>query len=298
MIVDGQRNLKVHFAAVENIDQLCSAKAAGVKYLLFTCFPLIAEKVGIKTIKIGCGIQPIQIPSLLQKHSRHTIMDSGLFTLMFGSHSGKKDATFIEKWYDNLIGFVSEASFKGTVVEVDCQKVLGVDAAWKFREKMRSDLENRVINVFHKEDGQKGLDRLIEFSDYIAISVPELRFMGQKNYVPKIANYIKSKKPSIDIHLLGCTEAKLLNELSFCSTSDSSSWTSSPRYGTIRTLGGSKSIGQVNENGNEFIELKSRVLDFAQQNNIKLSNLNRTTKTALSALSNLQIYTVNAGDQS
>jgi aspartate/glutamate racemase len=88
--------------------------------------------------------------------------------------------------------------------------------------------------VFHKEDGQKGLDRLIEYSNYIAISVPELRFLGQKNSVVQIANYIKTKKPNIDIHLLGCTELKLLKELSFCSSADSTSYKSGIRYGFIK----------------------------------------------------------------
>ena len=49
------------------------------------------------------------------------------------------------------------------------------------RENERNTFpNNRIINVFHKEDGKKGLERLIEFSDYIAISVPELRVIGTK----------------------------------------------------------------------------------------------------------------------
>ena len=51
--------------------------------------------------------------------------------------------------------------------------------------------DNRIINVFHIEDGMKGLDRLIEFSDYIAVSVPELRILGKKNHTVKLAHYIK-----------------------------------------------------------------------------------------------------------
>ncbi len=95
-------------------------------------------------------------------------------------------------------------------------------------------MPNRQINVFHKEDGQKCLDRLIEFSDYIAVSVPELRVLGQKNYTEKIVHYIKNKKPSIDIHLLGCTENKLLKQLSFCTSADSTSHKAPARYGSIQ----------------------------------------------------------------
>jgi hypothetical protein len=109
---------------------------------------------------------------------------------------------------------------------------------------MRLELpKNRIINVFHKEDGQKGLDKLIEFSDYIAISVPELRSLGQKNHTEKIANYIKNKKPSIDIHLLGCTENKLLKKLNFCSSADSTSWVSINRYGWFKYNNGKETVG-------------------------------------------------------
>ena len=153
-----------------------------------------------------------------------------------------------------------DGEFKGTVVEVDCQKVLGVEKAWEFREKMKLDLpNNRQINVFHKEDGQKGLDRLIEFSDYIAISVPELRAIGQKSYTEKLANYIKNKKPEIDIHLLGCTENKLLKNLNFCSSADSTSWVSLNKFGWFKYNDGVKTHS-IKKSNISREELKNRYL--------------------------------------
>lgn len=239
MIVPNQSNLKVHFAAAENNNHFCELKAGGAKYLLFTVFPLICQKFGIKTVPYGNEI--VNTGKKIYDNTNHCIMDSGLFTLMFGSHKGNKDEKFIEQWYNELLNYVHTREYKGTCVEVDCQKVLGVAKAWEFRKKMKKELpNNRQINVFHKEDGQKGLDRMIEFSDYIAISVPELRFLGQKNYTERIANYIKNKKPNIDIHLLGCTELKLLKNLSFCSSSDSTSWNSGVRYGLITLRNGKK----------------------------------------------------------
>jgi hypothetical protein len=112
---------------------------------------------------------------------------------------------------------------------------LGIDAAWEYRYKMRDMLQNKQINVFHIEDGQKGLDRMIEFSDYIAISVPEIRLVKQnhKEAVYRLACYIKNKKPGIDIHLLGCTEADLLKQCRFCTSSDSTTWQQANRYGHI-----------------------------------------------------------------
>ena len=177
----------------------------------------------------------VDIPTKINREMLHTIQDSGLFTLMFGARKGKKDEALINKWYDGLVEFTLQHGQNVTCVEIDCQKILGVEKAWEFRERIRKDLPcNRIINVFHFEDGKEGLDRLIEFSDYIAISVPELRILKKKNMVPKLARYIKSRKPDIDIHLLGCTELALIKECSFCTSADSTTWTIPKRFGFIK----------------------------------------------------------------
>ena len=177
----------------------------------------------------------MSIIKVQDKEMKHVIQDSGLFTLMFGADKNKKvDHEFLEKWQDKLIKFVNQNKLNCTCVEIDCQKVLGVDEAWFFRKRMRDLLPNRIINVFHYEDGKTGLDKLIDFSDYIAISVPELRIIKPKTYkkhAVQIAKYCKKKKPSIDIHMLGCTEYSMLNKLRFCTTADSTSWLSGVKYG-------------------------------------------------------------------
>jgi hypothetical protein len=244
MIVENQSNIKVHFAGAENlIRSNLILKGVNSNYSLFTIFPYLCNNFGIKHGYQNKGQTYAEVAQNNYVNSKHCIQDSGLFSLMFGSYKGAKDEAFISKWYDNLVETTSDGNFKGTCVEVDCQKVLGVQKAWEFRERMKIDLpNNRQINVFHKEDGQSGLDRLIEFSDYIAISVPELRSLGQKNYTEKIANYIKNKKPAIDIHLLGCTENKLLNKLNFCSSADSTSWVSLNKFGWFKYNNGKETV--------------------------------------------------------
>lgn len=234
-------NIKVHFAGAEVQNQFIAVKELGVKYALYTAFPfverMVFEKPKSPIIPLNYqNSDPFKlIPLNITSSMKHVIQDSGLFTLMFGSQNGTKGEYFMDKWYDALIEFSQKYSSGATCVEVDCQKVLGVEKAWHFRQRMRNDLpNNRIINVFHLEDGMNGLDRMIEFSDYIAISVPELRFAGKKNYVYQLACYIKNKKPEIDIHLLGCTELELLHKCNFCTSADSTSYIAGKRFGFIK----------------------------------------------------------------
>ena len=136
---------------------------------------------------------------------------------------------------------------------------------------MRERLPNKQINVFHFEDGKKGLDRMIEYSDYIALSIPELRIIKKKEYVYQLANYIKNKKPEIDIHLLGCTEFDILRQCNFCSSSDSTSWLTPVRWGKIIEL---KDVVRIkNYDKNKLIEkYKEKIYNFAKNSNLKLSD--------------------------
>lgn len=231
-------NLKVHFAGSEQIAFGIIAGAAGVKYFLFSCFPFVSRQFGINGYPVT--VKTVFPPKELEALGKHVIMDSGLFTLMFGAHKaaeGTRTKAFLESWQAALVDFVKSNNITATCVEVDCQKILGIKEAWEFRERLRRDLpDNPQINVFHAEDGKKGLDSLVDFSEYIAISVPELRIRNRRGYaeeVFRLTNYIKDRKPDIDIHLLGCTEPGLLRRCKFCTTADSTTWQSCNRWGSI-----------------------------------------------------------------
>jgi len=229
-----QSNLKVHFAGCESTPQAEIVLRCGVKYTLYTVFPFIYNIVTqSKKGRVRRRSTDLDTVKRVITLSKRCIQDSGLFTLMFGGYAGKKDKIFMDKWYEALIEHTLEHAKDAIVVETDSQKVLGVESAWEYRKRMRDDLPNKQINVFHLEDGQKGLDRLIEFSDYLAISVPELRRNSEdhKLGVHRLACYIKNKKPEIDIHLLGCTNPEVIRENNFCTSSDSTSYTTGVRYG-------------------------------------------------------------------
>jgi hypothetical protein len=281
------KQLKFFFAATENISQFVAAKAAKVEYSLMSAYPLIASFIGIQAFGIDYGLSKKDIVNIIEKNSTKTILDSGLFTLMFGAHAGNKDKKFIDEWFSNLVDFIKVSGYKGACVECDCQKVLGVEQAWQYRQTMKQLLpDNKIINVYHNEDGKYGLDKMIEFSEYIAISVPELRFSKKLPYCIPLANYIKNKKPEIDIHLLGCTEKKIVSELGFCTSCDSSSWVSPVRYGY---LSGNKISSLSEEKKQSLIKVYNNTL---QALNLEAVTVNDNIKSilTLSAMYHKQKY--------
>lgn len=228
-------NVKVHFAGSDGQENFYAAiNAANVNYTLYSCYKFIASKKPDSDFTLPYNhVIRAQI-----REKKHVIQDSGLYTLMFGAGKHlKQTVQSLSLWQDKLVQFVQQNQIYPSVVEIDCQKVLGVDEAWYFRERMKKLLPDRkIINVFHFEDGKKGLDRLIEFADYIAVSVPEWRIVrraSHKQDIRYITHYIKNKKPEIDIHLLGCTDVKILEQNKFCTSADSTSWLWGVKSGNI-----------------------------------------------------------------
>lgn len=91
-----------------------------------------------------------------------------------------------------------------------------------------------ITAEFPVHNGMRGLDSMIDFSDYIALSIPELRIIKPKTFredTRYLTHYIKNRKPEIDIHLLGCTDVKMIAQNSFCTSADSTSWLSGVKYG-------------------------------------------------------------------
>ena len=201
-------NIKVHFAGSDGGEIFYAALlAAQTKYRLFSCYKYILKRRPDDDFRLPAD-HVIRVQDTV---NRHVIQDSGLFTLMFGAGKGQTQTLeSLTEWQDKLIAFVQQNDLRCTCVELDCQKVLGVREAWYLRERMKKLLDNPQINVFHFEDGMRGLDSLIDFSDYIALSIPELRIIKPKTFredTRYLTHYIKNRKPEIDIHLLGFVPA-------------------------------------------------------------------------------------------
>lgn len=222
-------NIKVHFASMESTNHIRIVGEMGVQYALYSSFPYVFKKLFGKN---GTSDKDRTIPIMLEGNFKHIIQDSGLFSLLYGAKSHLATSDIVYRWYDALVEWTLEHGQDVTVVEIDCQDILGQEVAWKLREKLREDLpNNRIMNVFHLSDGVKGLDKLIEFSDYIGIGSGTPNNSSQTMF--EVSTYIKSKKPEMDIHLLGCTTPKTIKKCNFCTSCDSVSWVSPLRFGWI-----------------------------------------------------------------
>lgn len=250
-------NLKVHFVVPMQRDPDKFAMAlmgCGVRYALFSCYPMIKDTGSDEDMRVSDL-------SVAKWGFKHMIMDSGLFTMMFGADSGRqRSPDDIREWMLRICRFVEDNDIDASIVECDCQKLFGPELAWELRREMRERLQDReIINVFHLEDGEDGFMQLVEYSDYLAISVPELRIAQPKRYrntVCALTRLAHREKPGIKIHLLGCTERELLKRNAFCATADSSSWTAGARFGSfdgdhhISTIKPDKQIAAMNAMNN------------------------------------------------
>lgn len=223
-------NIKVHFASLEGACKITPVIEMGVSYGLYSAYPYVYKKIFGKTKKATTS--DLETTVLLQQNMRHIIQDSGLFSLLYGKAKHLVNKETIFKWYDALVEWTLEHGQDFTIVEVDCQDVLGTELAWDLRYRMRKDLPNhRIMNVFHLSDGVKGLDRLIEFSDYIGVGSGSPINSSATMY--EVSSYIKARNPAIDIHLLGCTTLNTIKKCKFCTSCDSISYLSPLRFGWI-----------------------------------------------------------------
>ena len=171
------------------------------------------------------------------KRGASWIMDSGLFTMMFGAGSGKtySEKDLLEYTYKYL-NDLKKINYQHYIVEMDVHKVLGLQALKKFRKIFEKEWPiEKTIYVWHVEEKEKGFRELCKKYPYIAISIPELRIVLKgrrrlKNAVKHLIKVANDINPNIKIHLLGCTQQNLMKQKGYYSC-DSTSWLSSGKYG-------------------------------------------------------------------
>lgn len=237
--------VKIHFAGAEQIYWYTPAhRLSGGRFALGSAYPFVADMLGLKHFPITYtppGAEPRKDFLKFISGLEHGIIDSGLYTLLFGGASDiQYDAGMLRSYADALIDFYRELPVaekdQCACIEVDCQKLAGPEFAWELRRHMRRRLpEHDIINVWHPDDGWAGLDRLIEFSDYLALSVVELRRSLPPakclSAIKSLVEYIRSQRSSLRIHLLGCSDLGILRQTDgLVFSSDSISWHEALRW--------------------------------------------------------------------
>lgn len=217
--------MKAHFAG--HVSFIGALKLAGVNYILDTYYE-------IRNLKDDKAREHVAI----MNSYKHAICDSGLFTLMFGAKAGTAiDESFIYQWQNSYAEFLNKYQFKHSFVECDVQKILSPEFAWEMRKLFRKQVTSgaQIINVYHLED--ENPDKLIDHADYIAISQPELRLNLSNDERYKLTRYIASKAAARGkrVHLLGCTEIKMMKEFQYCFSCDSTSWLMGGKFNNFFT---------------------------------------------------------------
>lgn len=215
-------------------------------------------------------------PPELSLMDETSIMDSGLFSLMFGAEKGTLPSTHeaYEEYTNQYLEAIDRWGYKGFFVESDVHRLLGMESVFKLRELYRP-FGSRVIHVWHYPEGEDGLKRLAVAHDYIAISVPELRLLsGQKKgekdlstnrVVPMLLNIVRDacqqagvKMPRV--HLLGGT-VKSLMETTQAYSADSTSWLYGVRMGKATIFNPTNGMVQVSSRSKAFYQFTDYVRD-------------------------------------
>lgn len=207
----------------------------------------------------------------LVSNDRDMVMDSGLYSFMFGSEQGKMPSTY-EAYRDYTRRYLDDLDKWGVdcfLVEADTQRLLGMEATLRLREEF-APLGSRVMYVWHYPEGFDGLVKLAQEKDYICLSIPELRMiasggksaMGHPAKVGSLCTDLLRRvhKACGDrpprIHLLGCTVMEMI-ETRLAWSCDSTSWLSGIRFGNgvIWTPSGLQSCGVRSPRFRKFMEL-------------------------------------------
>lgn len=223
-------DIKIHFALSRApLRDLVILRTLGVNYILSTAYPWPDK--------------PIREWQYYGEF-KHVIVDSGLFTIMFGAQGNRtwdyKDIRGFLKKYMNTIRLMLQTwdCLNTSFVDFDTQRIIGCEKTDDLRKELYDNFPTLdFIHPYHIPDGRDGLDYLIDTYDHLAISVPELRINakhGAEYYVKHLTEYAMNRKPSLRIHELGCTQMKALRHVAhLADTADSSTWSQGLRFGRI-----------------------------------------------------------------
>lgn len=232
--------MDLFLAGAEILDFFCMAAAAAESWRLKPTATLLSSYWAMHNKKSA------DIDTMWSLHDRlpycRMIVDSGLFTMMFGAGKGQVyTLEDLKKYATAYLLYLQRRAFKGVCVEMDVHKVLGLAALRELRAICETLWPvERMIFVWHIEEGIDGLRALVDRYPYIALSIPELRIIAGKTdaslaaMVNNLLAVIRSepKGQTVRVHLLGCTQLSLMRNPYYDSV-DSTAWEGGVRWGRV-----------------------------------------------------------------
>lgn len=173
------------------------------------------------------------------KDGSEWIMDSGLFSYMFGGAKGTlKTYDDFKRYAVEYVEKMHKWGWKHAIVECDTQRILGVDLTEKLRDEVFRQSGLEVIYVWHIPEKEEGLVELARKEKRVALSIPEFRQVSGssptggeavRKMILRGLSLIKKAGTNPRVHLLGNTENKLITMPA--DSCDSSTWTAAGRWG-------------------------------------------------------------------
>lgn len=257
--------MRVYLAGIENPQWALCAAAVSARFTLSTA------------LNAGTVKESMEMQRRIGWTSEDPILDSGLFSFMFGGEAKKvAEATLqtqddFARYTRGYLQLAQEMAWPGPIVEVDAQRLaIGPEGVAKLRKEIETKLwdPDRMIFVWHTPDGIEGLRAMVGRFSYIGLGCPELRKVYGKgtthhtvvmNLIREIRAEARRKKvPMPRIHLLGNTEPKLM-ETTLAFSCDSTSWITG-RYGHALIFDG-KGITAVHRESKAFHDLLARFME-------------------------------------
>lgn len=259
------RNLmRIHFADVPPPTRLLISMMAGHPYRLVSYFYIKGLPDPAATLR-----------SLVDGDDRKLIVDSGLYSFMFGSEQGKIPNTY-EAYRDYTRKYLDDMADWGLdcyLVEADTHRLLGMDATFRLREEFKP-LGSRVMYVWHQPEGLDGLVKLAKEVDYLGIGLPELRMIasggksaaGQSKLINRMCMDLLRRVHTAcgdsppRIHLLGCTVEHLM-ESPLAWSCDSTSWLAGLRFGMGRLWTASDGLVAAGIRSEKFAKFREQAMN-------------------------------------
>jgi hypothetical protein len=222
--------VKIFLAGNDGAEYAIVLHALGYPYRLCSYFYLSGPRSRARELVMDCANS--------SPAGSEWIMDSGLFSFMFGAEKGVLNTYEDYRGYaETYVAAMKEWGWKHAIVECDVQRVLGVPETERLRDEIFRPSGLETIYVWHIPEGEEGLTALAKKERRVALSVPEFRQVlgrgtGPHSAIMKGLRLIRAAgREDQRVHLLGNTQRDLLHAPVPADTCDSTSWLSGGQYG-------------------------------------------------------------------